>query len=347
MVKISIICLIYRSTKLADWVYESAYKYTPKLQTGEADFLFVANDPEDYVVRHLVDKGYPFIINRNPHYTEDELFERGFGIPEHMNRVYKGYNQGILHAKGERIVLINSDNFFSPDWLENLLKYSEFKNVVTSQLVERRHPKFSVFPGALEQNFGSTVDDFLEDEFIQFTYKVRKTGLKPDGAYMPALLYRDVALYAGLYPEGNIAGKTKDQVVRYGDEDFYARLKSMGVEHYTALDSIVYHLKEGEREEKGACNAASLQDINTAEFEVLPYGSLAVEKYDDLNVTLEPSSTHQDVLCGLKSDNQLPSQEYGVLLAQTQEQLRDAQRILSHPLIRAQRKLWRMLRFWK
>lgn len=147
MLKLSIICLVYKSTKLADWVWESAHKYTPMLQSGEADFLFVANDPEDYVVAHLIKKGYPFIINRNRRYTEEELFAMGYGVPEYINRVYKGYNQGILHAKGERIVLVNSDNFFSPDWLENLVKYSEFKKVITSQLVERKHERYTeVFP---------------------------------------------------------------------------------------------------------------------------------------------------------------------------------------------------------
>lgn len=67
---------------------------------------------------------------------------------------------------------------------------------------------------------------------------------------MPCLLYRDVAVLAGLYPEGNIAGKSFSEVKRYGDEAFYDRLKRFGVEHITAKDSIVYHLKEGESSSK-------------------------------------------------------------------------------------------------
>ena len=63
--KITIICLIYKSVKLLDAVYESALKYTPMLKTGEAEFLFVANDPTDAVIKHLVDKKYNFIINQN------------------------------------------------------------------------------------------------------------------------------------------------------------------------------------------------------------------------------------------------------------------------------------------
>ena len=69
---------------------------------------------------------------------------------------------------------------------------------------------------------------------------------------MPCLLYRDVAVLAGLYPEGNIAGATFDitDIKRFGDEFFYDKLLSFGVEHITAKDSIVYHLKEGEKSEK-------------------------------------------------------------------------------------------------
>lgn len=306
MVKISIICLIYKSIKLMDAVWESAHKYTPMLRNGEAEFLFVANDPTDAVIKHLIDKKYNFIINRNKHYSEDELFEKGYGIPEYINRVYKGYNQGILHAKGQRVVLINSDNFFSPDWLENLMKYSDFKTVVTSQLVERRHPKFSVFPGALEQNFGDCTENFKEDEFVKYSFKVRKTGLKKGGAYMPALMYRDIAIYAGLYPEGNIAGKTKEEIVRFGDEKFYDKLSNMGVSHYTALDSVVYHLKEGERESQEENKEINLDEKLVKEHEVEPYKELPVMEYKDFIVGLNPKLPHEEIMKKLTKKEELP-----------------------------------------
>lgn len=249
MVKISIICLIYKSTQLADWVYESLLKHTPMLHSGEAEFFFVANDPSDSVVKHLMNKKYPFIINENKVCSNEELFEMGYGLPEYMNRVYRGYNQGILHAKGERIVLINSDNYFSSDWLENLLKYSTFKNIICSQLVEPGHEKFGFFPKAARADFGKTVDTFDEQAFEKYVLCHKKTGMEKGGAYMPCILYKELALYAGLYPEGNIAGDDFETIVRYGDEFFYDKLRKFGAEHYTALDSIVYHLKEGERDD--------------------------------------------------------------------------------------------------
>lgn len=254
MVEISIICLIYKSKDLAKAVYDSIYKHTPKLRNGEAEILFVANDPTSEVVDFLKKQNLPHIINVNEHLSNERLFELGFGTPEYMRRVYQGYNQGILAAKGQKIVLINSDNFFSDDWLENLLKYSDYKKVVTSTLIEPGHDQFGVFPGAIQKNFGRTLDDYEDDKFQDFAAKISKTGFTSGGAYMPCLLYRDVAVLAGLYPEGNLAGRTFDDVARYGDEFFYDKLNSFGVKHITAKDSVVYHLKEGEKSEKDSSN---------------------------------------------------------------------------------------------
>ena len=181
MVKISIICLIYKSTKLADWVYESLMEFTPMLKNNEAEFFFVANDPTDEVIAHLIEKNYPFIINENKVLSEEELFSQGYGAPEYIVRVYKGYNQGILHAKGERVVLINSDNYFSPDWLENLIKYSEFKNVVSSQIVEPKNEYGGFYHAALVAEFGHTTEDFEKENFLQYAIKNKKTGLKRGG----------------------------------------------------------------------------------------------------------------------------------------------------------------------
>jgi hypothetical protein len=264
------------------------------IQSGEADFLFVANDPTDAVVSHLIGKKYPFIVNINERFTEEELFLKGYGVPEYMNRVYKGYNQGILHAKGERLVLINSDNYFSPDWLENLIKYSDMKKVISSTLVERKHEKFGVFPGAIERNFGSNTENFKEDEFIDFTYKIKKTGLKTGGAYMPSLLYKDVAMYAGLYPEGNIALKTKEVIKRYGDEEFFDRLKKIGVEHFTAKDSVSYHLKEGEREDE--IDSVLPKNIDYSKYAVKEYAVLPIQPYEKRVSELVPIINHNSII---------------------------------------------------
>jgi hypothetical protein len=267
MPKVSIVSLIYQSASLADWVCGSVRKFTPMLERGDAEFFFVANDPHPGLLRHLRGKGYPYVVNVNRRYSDQELFELGYAGPEHMSRVYRGYNEGVRRAQGDYVVLVNSDNYFSPDWLENLLKYSDRSRVISSTLVERHHPEFSVFPGALHGEFGSTPATFNEAGFLEFTSRVKKTGLEEGGAYMPSLFHRDVALEAGLYPPGNIAGSSPDHVVRYGDEEFFDRLLALGVRHFTALDSISYHLKEGERADgpSDPNDDASPDEINVAD----------------------------------------------------------------------------------
>ncbi len=249
MVTVSIASLIYKSKRYADWVHDSIHEFTPHLKRGEAEFFFVANDPTEDLLAHLQEKGYRHYVNRNPRKTEEELFKMGYGAPEYIHRVYRGWNKAIELATGEVVVLLNSDNYVSPDWLENLLKYLSSKTVVCSKLVERMHPDHTVFSGAYHCEFGSHPDNFDREAFLDFCEYVKTTGLQLGGAYMPCAFYKRFAIEAGLYPEGNIAGESFNDVVDYGDVAFFEKLSRAGVRHVTAMDSIVYHTKEGEMDE--------------------------------------------------------------------------------------------------
>lgn len=46
--------------------------------------------------------------------------------------------------------------------------------------------------------------------------------------------YKDVAFFAGLYPEGNLAGETYNDVIQFGDENFFEKLALFGLEHLTS-----------------------------------------------------------------------------------------------------------------
>lgn len=268
MVKVSIICLIYKSTEFSDWVYESVKEFTPMLLSWEAEFFFVANDPTSEVVKHLESKHYPHYVNVNPVHSEQALYAAWYWKPEYIGRVYRGYNEWIIRAKWEVVVLLNSDNFVSKDWLENLLKYLDRTHIVSSTLVERNHPIYWVFPGAINKNFWEDIGTFRKEEFINWVEKTKKTGVSLWKAYMPCAVFRDVAIEAGLYPEWNLAGWSYDEIVQYGDEVFYRSLEKMGVRHVTSLDSIVYHLKEGE---KGNGDIVSLSNKDVLKITPIPY----------------------------------------------------------------------------
>nr|WP_245249572.1 glycosyltransferase [Methanolinea mesophila] len=166
-----------------------------------------------------------------------------------MQYVYKGYNKGITSASGDIVVLVNSDNCFSPDWLENLLKYLGPDSIITSHLVERNHPEHGIFPDASYCDFGNSPKNFDETGFLKFVEQKKVTGLTKGGAYMPCAVFKKNAIKVGLYPEGNLAGKSFKDVVEFGDQNFYRKLSNIGVQHFTSLDSIVYHFKEGEKDE--------------------------------------------------------------------------------------------------
>jgi hypothetical protein len=297
MVRISIVSLIYKSPKLTDWVYESVHEYTPLIKKGEAEFFFVANDPSEKLLSHLESKGYNYIIQKNKVLSKEELFAMGYAWPEYIHRVYRGYNRGILHSKGEIIVLINSDNYFSPDWLENLLKYLDSKKIVCSQIVEPKHAIHGIFPRAINGEFGNTPENFKKKEFLDFSMKKRRTGAIFGGAYMPCMFYKDLAIYAGLYPEGNLADESFEKILLTGDEAFFSNLLKNNITHITALDSIVYHLKEGEKDESPDSIHESLGVVTNnhnnypIDFNKLP--SLTTEYFE---VVLQPTLEHTYII---------------------------------------------------
>lgn len=305
MPKVSIVSLIYQSAALADWVYDSVHRFTPMIGREEAEFFFVANDPTPGLLAHLRERGYRHVVNVNRRYSEEELFSLGYGAPEYMSRVYRGYNEGIWAAAGDYVALINSDNAFSPDWLENLLKYSDRSRVISATIVEREHPVFGVFPGAVHGEFGGSPETFDEPAFLAFAARLRKTGLQAGGAYMPVLLHRDIAIEAGLYPCGNVAGERFDEVVRYGDEAFFDALAALGVDHYSALDSISYHLKEGERDD---CPVGADDDAvpgppgASGGTPVAPYPPARV--LARVNDSMSPSTRHEELILRISSDEE-------------------------------------------
>lgn len=239
---ISISSLIYRSTKYADAVVESLREFTPHLHDHRARFFFVANDAEQKVLDHLKAKNYPHVVQTNEVLTDEELKELGFTPPEYMRRVYQGYNRAIQESD-DIVVLVNSDHMFSPGWLDSLLDKASPKRIVCSKLVERSHPRFGRFPRAFEGNFGSSPDNFDREGFLKFCEKVsEKNTIEYGGAYMPCLFDKSQAVKVGMYPEGN---NGKD----YADKVFFQKMSFAGVEHITAMGSLVYHFKEGEKDE--------------------------------------------------------------------------------------------------
>lgn len=228
--KISVISLVYKSTKYIDFVWQSFKKYTKN-----ADFLFVANDATKEVKEYLRVKNLPHFIFENKDKSE-----------YYLNRVYRAWNYGGFNAPGDIIVFVNSDMAFSKNWLENLLKNLNQKRIICSRLVESG--KLPSGQYAISKDFGKTYKQFRENEFEEFAENIKQPEIKKGGLFMPCAIYKDLFVKSGGYPIGN--RKEKDGSETSGDFIlFYERLKPMGVQHYTSFDSIVYHIQEGELDE--------------------------------------------------------------------------------------------------
>jgi hypothetical protein len=124
MVKVSIACLIYKSTRWLDFVYEQVKKHT---NLEENEFYFVANDACEEVLTHLKTHDIPHYIHNN---TEEQRKEW------YINNVYRAWNTAGRMAKGEYIVFINSDMGFSPRWLETWHESITDDLCVCSRMVE-------------------------------------------------------------------------------------------------------------------------------------------------------------------------------------------------------------------
>ena len=252
MEKISIISLIFQSTEYAEFVYESVMKYTDEIDTGDAEFYFVANDATDEVLDFLKEKNYPHFINNNVRRSEDELYRMGFAYPEYITRVYQGYNFGIKQSNNPIITLINSDMSFSPDWLINLMKRLTLEVAVSPKIIQPNHSFKNPINGSLCEHyeFGQTIKTFKEDAFLLKAEELKDDSISTGNLFMPVMLYKENIEKVGYYPEGNLNFGAYRRILRTGDEDFFIKLNAIGVKHINSNDSIVYHFNEGEKDNK-------------------------------------------------------------------------------------------------
>jgi hypothetical protein len=241
MVKISIACLIYKSTRWLQFVYDQVRKHT---DLTDNEFYFVANDACQKVLDYLKENNISHYIHNN---TEEQRKEW------YINNVYRAWNTAGRVAKGEYVVFINSDMAFTPGWLDSLVQNYDDTRMVTSRLVERGVLRSGMY--GIECNFGNIPADYNEPAFLHYTQQISEKKLMSGGLYMPCLLKKTTLEKINYYPEGNITPGSNIYNPQYavkgedcipGDQVFVKKLNAIGITHWTDFNSIVYHFQEGE-----------------------------------------------------------------------------------------------------
>lgn len=229
---VSIVCLIYKSIKYLEFVKKSIEEHTKTEDYDE--LLFILNDPTDELIDYVHKKeGLNWLINDNP---DPEAY--------YMTRVYMGWNFAVEHAKGDIVVMVNSDMAFSKDWLPNLLKCLQKDNAMSSRLVESGKMPSGLH--AISVNCGRSSEDFDKERFEKLAEVVKEDKRVLRGLYSPIAVYKETFFKLGGYPNGNLI-INKQEIP--GDVIFWTVASTKDVKHYTVFNSIVYHIQEGEKDE--------------------------------------------------------------------------------------------------
>jgi hypothetical protein len=250
--KISYVCLIYKSIDYINFFLQNFYQYT-KLNNDD-EFYFVANDASDDVLKYLNEYNIPHYIHNNNEEQKKDWY---------INNVYRAWNTAGKMAKGDYIIFLNSDFGFSENWSENLIKNIRDNICLCSRLVERGREDGGYESGkyGIEKSFGRNPFNYNNTEFNNYANQIKVNELNEGGLFMPLLIKKDYFLMVNGYPEGNISQEsdifnplylTKEEVYYQGkvcvsgDVVLMRKLKNYCIQHYTVFDSIVYHIQEGE-----------------------------------------------------------------------------------------------------
>lgn len=222
--EVTLVTLVYRELRWLQYVMDGV---TAAKTEARYRWLVVANDATEE-------------IRADPRIGVD--WQNVDPAEFYINRVYRAWNEGVLCAPTQLVVMLNSDMFASDSWLDQLLwaKHEHQKTVPTSLLVESGR-----LPSGMPEhvrNFGQNPDEFDRPGFLGHAATVQQTyQVEPGRLYMPILVDRQEFVDVGMYPEMNPPGTT-------GDKDLIRRYGEAGFKHITALGSVCYHVQLGEQE---------------------------------------------------------------------------------------------------
>lgn len=255
---VTLISLIYAGVDWLEFQYSELLQLKNEFGPGEVEILFIANDASESVVNFLNSNSIPYKAAPGRK-SQSEWY---------INSVYRAYNFGVKEAKGEYVLLTNSDMSYAPGFLYSMMQQRSPSKYLVGKLVESGRLKPANL--AIKRNFGKTLEKFKREKFYKFADKIATDSLTPGGLFMPCLVNRKVFLNKGGFPEGNIRLSSLQKYIEIGrseiathgeqlipgDLAFIKALESNKINHLTVGSAVAYHFQEGEKSE-------SKEDLNS------------------------------------------------------------------------------------
>ena len=243
---IEIVSLIYKSVDYLKMIIEQLTSGNNEVEGWSVTYRIIANDANQEVLDYLKEHDVNYTIYNDP--TPNDFY---------LNRVYRCWNYGAETSKSSNICFVNSDMVFSKDWLTNLLTHHDGANIPCSRLVESGKMRSGMH--GTSKYFGNHPKNIDYTAWEIWVSENSNDHISLSGLYMPCIFETEKFVESGGYPEGNIfdengklvAGYPNDRpVLLSGDAFYFINLeKKYSMKHITVLDSLVYHIQEGEKDE--------------------------------------------------------------------------------------------------
>jgi len=255
---VTLISLIYAGVDWLEFQYSELLQLKNEFGPGEVEILFIANDASESVINFLNSNLIPY-KSAPGRKSQSEWY---------INSVYRAYNFGVEEAKGEYVLLTNSDMSYAPGFLYSMMQQRSPSKYLVGKLVESGRLKPASL--AIKKNLGRKLEKFKRAKFYKFANKISSDSLIPGGLFMPCLIDRKVFLNKGGFPEGNIRAASLQKYIETGiseiatqgeqlvpgDLAFVKALEFSKINHQTVGGAVAYHFQEGEKSE-------SKEDLNT------------------------------------------------------------------------------------
>lgn len=150
---------------------------------------------------------------------------------------YASWNKGAKIAKNEFLCFITDDQYFAPEWDEEIMKYLGENIIISGQLIES-----GVLPPSFKtiiKDFGEHANNFREKEFLNFVEKIKNKTLVEGIFFIPLAISRNKFFQLGGFEtKGRFGIKSVAN-----DVLFIKKAKEKGMRFKSSLSSLSYHFQ--------------------------------------------------------------------------------------------------------